>query len=42
MFELVKKAEEWSERMEMQMIENQKAAFKQAQRVLDSYNILSE
>ena len=42
MFELLKKAGEQSKRMEMWMIENEKAAFDQAQKALDSHNMLSE
>ena len=42
MFELLRKAEEHSERMEMWMVENQKKAFEQAEKVLESYNMLSE
>ena len=42
MFELLRKAEEHSERMEMRMVENQKKAFEQAEKVLESYNMLSE
>ena len=42
MFELLRKAEERSERMEMRMVENQKKAFEQAEKALESYNMLSE
>lgn len=42
MFEFLRKAEERSERMEMRMVENQRVAFEQAQKALDSYNMLSE
>ena len=41
-FELLKKVEEHSERMEMRAIENKREAFEQAQKALDSYNALSE
>ena len=41
-FELLEKAEECSERMEMRAIENNREAFEQAQKALDSYNRLSE
>ena len=41
-FELLKKAEESSERMELRAIENKQEAFEQAQKALDSYNMLSE
>ena len=41
-FELLKRVEEHSERMELRAIENKKEAFEQAQQALNSYNILSE
>ena len=41
-FDLLKKVEERSERMELRAIENKKKAFEQAQKALDSYNLLSE
>jgi len=41
-FELLKKAEERSERIEMRAIENKKEEFEQAQQALDAYNRLSE
>ena len=41
-FELLKKAEERSERMELRAMENRKEAFEQAQKALESYNMLSE
>ena len=41
-FELLKKVEERSERMELRVMENKKEAFEQAQKALDSYNMLSE
>ena len=41
-FDLLKKVEERSERMELCAIENKKEAFEQAQKALDSYNLLSE
>jgi hypothetical protein len=41
-FELLKKAEVRSERMEMCAIENQQAAFEQAEKALISFNALSE
>jgi hypothetical protein len=41
-FELLKEAEDHSERMELHAIENRKEAFEQAQKALESYNMLSE
>lgn len=41
-FKLLKKAEVCSERMEMCAIENQQAAFEQAEKALISFNALSE
>lgn len=41
-FELLKKAEERSERMELCGMENKREAFEQAQKALDAYNMLSE
>ena len=41
-FELLKKAEERSERMELRAMENKREAFEQAQKALDAYNMLSE
>ena len=41
-FELLKKVEEHSERMELRAMENKKEAFEQVQKVLDAYNLLSE
>lgn len=41
-FELLEAVEKHSERMELRAMENQKEAFEQAQRALDSYNVLSE
>ena len=42
MFDLLTKAEERSQQMEMHMVENQKAAFEQAEKALELYNKLSE
>ena len=41
-FELLTRVEEHSERMELHVVENQKEALKQAQKALNSYNMLSE
>lgn len=41
-FELLKKVEERSERMELRAMENKRDAFEQVQKALDSYNLLSE
>ena len=41
-FELLKKVEERSERMELRAMENKRDALEHAQKALDSYNVLSE
>jgi hypothetical protein len=41
-FDLLKKVEERSERMELRAMENKREAFEQVQKALDSYNMLSE
>jgi len=41
-FDLLRRVEERSERMEMRAMENKKEAFELAQNALESYNILSE
>lgn len=41
-FDLLKRVEERSERMELRATENRKEALEQAQKALESYNALSE
>ena len=42
MFKLLRKAKESSKRMEMWMVKNQKTAFEQVEKALESYSMLSK